>query len=213
MAPCVHVRGGWIPRSVFGRLHVLCAWLRMLWAALCLVLWERDTFDVFVVDLVSVAVPLLRIGGVPVLFYCHYPDKLLCVERASWLKRLYRVPFDALEESTTGAADRVLVNSKFTAGVFREAFPRLGGAGQWSGPVEREWVAVSARGGRACGERERGRELRECARVCEREGVCERERERRGPFAPPTPLTQPASRLRARRRRRGRGAVPRNRAA
>lgn len=37
-----------------------------------------------------------------VLFYCHYPDKLLCTERRSLLKRLYRAPLDWLEEATTG---------------------------------------------------------------------------------------------------------------
>lgn len=59
-----------------------------------------------------------------VLFYCHFPDSLLSA-RTSALKRLYRLPFDWLEEVTTGAADRILVNSSFTAGVFRATFRRL----------------------------------------------------------------------------------------
>lgn len=37
----------------------------------------------------------------------------------SLLKRLYRAPLDLLEELTTGAADRILVNSNFTRRVFR----------------------------------------------------------------------------------------------
>lgn len=41
-----------------------------------------------------------------VLFYCHYPDKLLCTERRSLLKRLYRAPLDWLEEATTGTRGR-----------------------------------------------------------------------------------------------------------
>lgn len=36
------------------------------------------------------------------LFYCHFPDKLLCVDRRSFIKRLYRWPLDWLEEITTG---------------------------------------------------------------------------------------------------------------
>lgn len=58
------------------------------------------------------------------LFYCHFPDQLLTARR-SFLKRVYRAPLDWLEETTTGMADRVLVNSRFTAGVFRQTFPRL----------------------------------------------------------------------------------------
>lgn len=80
-----------------------------------------------------------------VLFYCHFPDLLLS-PRTSLLKRLYRLPIDYLEQVTTGdasrsalplrsvhhmamgvagMADRVLVNSQFTARVFRETFTRL----------------------------------------------------------------------------------------
>ncbi|CAN0400828.1 unnamed protein product, partial [Scytosiphon promiscuus] len=44
-------------------------------------------------DGVSAPVPLLRLAG-PVLFYCHFPDKLLCVRRGSFLKRAYRWPLD-----------------------------------------------------------------------------------------------------------------------
>jgi hypothetical protein len=39
------------------------------------------------------------------VFYCHFPDKLLCVDRSSLLKRAYRAPpFDWWEEASTGAA-------------------------------------------------------------------------------------------------------------
>jgi alpha-1,3/alpha-1,6-mannosyltransferase len=84
-------------------------------------------FDVFFVDQQSVSVPLLRLlTGTPVVFYCHFPDKLLSggwdiseapggasgqqgaveIRRqgkgASLLKRMYRWPIDKLEEVTTG---------------------------------------------------------------------------------------------------------------
>jgi hypothetical protein len=74
---------------------------------------------------VSAVVPLLRLSGAPVLFYCHFPDKLLCVERSSALKRLYRAPIDALEEATTAAADMVVVNSAFTASIYADSFPSI----------------------------------------------------------------------------------------
>jgi alpha-1,3/alpha-1,6-mannosyltransferase len=76
-------------------------------------------FDVFFVDQQSVCVPLLRLFlGTRVVFYCHFPDKLLSggwevsvdkkgagtVQRGDTglAKRLYRWPIDKLEEWTTG---------------------------------------------------------------------------------------------------------------
>ena len=41
------------------------------------------------------------------------------------LKSLYRAPIDYLEERTTGMADTLLVNSKFTASIFRHTFKTL----------------------------------------------------------------------------------------
>lgn len=45
---------------------------------------------------------------------------------SGWVKRAWRVPFDALEGWATASADRVVVNSRFTAGVVRRVWPRLG---------------------------------------------------------------------------------------
>lgn len=74
----------------------------------------------------SACIPVLRLTRhrKKVLFYCHFPDQLL-TERHSLLKRLYRAPIDRLEEFTTGMADLVVVNSKFTANVFKQTFPNL----------------------------------------------------------------------------------------
>ena len=74
---------------------------------------------------VSTPLPLLRLLGLPTIFYCHYPDLLLSTDRTSLLKRLYRLPLDWLEQWTTGLADILLVNSNFTKEVFRNTFPRL----------------------------------------------------------------------------------------
>ncbi len=48
----------------------------------------------------------------------------MCVSRfrREGLKRVYRVLFDALEEWTTLMAHDILVNSHFTAGVFKSTF-------------------------------------------------------------------------------------------
>ena len=64
---------------------------------------------------ISACVPFLRWtpGNPKIVFYCHFPDQLL-TQRKSALKSLYRKPIDWFEEKTTGMADTVLVNSKFT---------------------------------------------------------------------------------------------------
>jgi len=126
----VQVYGDFIPRTIAGRLHVVCAVLRMIWVSCRMILLRwfggMSSPDVVICDQVSHVVPLLRYGiCVPVLFYCHFPDKLLCVERGSLLKRLYRAPVDFLEELTTGMAHLVLVNSKFTQEVFKRSFTSL----------------------------------------------------------------------------------------
>jgi alpha-1,3/alpha-1,6-mannosyltransferase len=58
------------------------------------------------------------------LFYCHFPDKLLA-KKGGILKSLYRIPFDLIESWSTGCSDGIVVNSKFTRGIFGEAFPLL----------------------------------------------------------------------------------------
>lgn len=117
----VVVAGDWLPRHVLGRLHILFATLRALWLAMYVLLFTRC--DVFFVDQISIGVPLLR-WMAPVLFYCHYPDQLLA-RRGGALRELYRLPFDALEQATTGSADAIAVNSAFTKSVFVSTFTRI----------------------------------------------------------------------------------------
>ncbi|KAG9339405.1 hypothetical protein JZ751_023799 [Albula glossodonta] len=119
--------GDWLPTSIFGYFHAICAYLRMVYVALFLVFLSGVEFDVVFCDQVSACIPVLRLARQrkKVLFYCHFPDQLL-TQRQSALKRLYRAPIDWLEEHTTGMADCVVVNSRFTAGVFRRTFKTLG---------------------------------------------------------------------------------------
>ncbi|KAM6995732.1 alpha-1,3/1,6-mannosyltransferase ALG2 isoform 1-T3 [Tautogolabrus adspersus] len=120
--------GDWLPTSVFGYLHALCAYLRMIFVAFYLVFLSGLEYDVIFCDQVSACIPVLRLSRhrKKVLFYCHFPDQLL-TQRKSLLKKLYRAPIDWLEERTTGMADMILVNSQFTAGIFRETFKGLRG--------------------------------------------------------------------------------------
>lgn len=52
------------------------------------------------------------------IFYCHFPDLLLTKNKNFLLKKLYRIPIDYIEQISTGMADIVLVNSKFTCELF-----------------------------------------------------------------------------------------------
>eukprot|EP00808_Paulinella_micropora_P000662 g13926.t1 len=119
----VVVRGDWLPRHLCQKFHIVFAILRNLWAALYILLFGA-AYDVLFVDQLSIAIPLLRLSRAKVLFYCHFPD-LLLVQKGSWLKSLYRVPVDYLEQLTTGMADRIVVNSHFTQSVFAKTFTRL----------------------------------------------------------------------------------------
>jgi alpha-1,3/alpha-1,6-mannosyltransferase len=70
-------------------------------------------------------VPLLRrLVRVPVAVYCNFPDLLLTPPRRG-LYALYRRPIDRLEAAALEAADRVFVNSRFSASIVRATFPRL----------------------------------------------------------------------------------------
>ncbi|KAE8271184.1 hypothetical protein A4X09_0g1150 [Tilletia walkeri] len=100
-------------------------------------------FDLFIFDQLSVGIPLLRLGSrTRVAYYCHFPDKEIAkaLDRQARadahsitnkvtsgakiaLKTLYRIPFDLLEEVTTDAADRTMVNSYYTASYFLHSFP------------------------------------------------------------------------------------------
>ncbi|KAJ3751474.1 glycosyltransferase family 4 protein [Lentinula detonsa] len=98
-------------------------------------------YDVFFVEQLSTCITLLRvIGRTRVVFYCHFPYKLLAngefikdpISRAQrnmlkggLLKRTYRYPMDWLEEITAGQADVILANSNFTGRVFKDNFQSI----------------------------------------------------------------------------------------
>lgn len=58
------------------------------------------------------------------MFYCHFPDQLLA-QRAGLLKKIYRLPFDLIEQFSVSAADTVVVNSNFTKNTFHQTFKYL----------------------------------------------------------------------------------------
>lgn len=96
----------------------------MILAALWIIFYG-GYYDCIIVDQVSVCVPYLRFFRRKVLFYCHFPDKLLCVERTSIFKKIYRFFLDLFEEITLLSANLILVNSNFTQQIFYANFPIL----------------------------------------------------------------------------------------
>ncbi|CEP11992.1 hypothetical protein [Parasitella parasitica] len=121
----VRIRGDSLPRDLFGRFYIVFAILRQLALVLWILKFERDTYDIIFIDQLSACVPILKwFSGSRILFYCHFPDKLL-TKRNSTLKQLYRLPIDKLEEWSTGMADTIAVNSQFTGGMFRRSFPGI----------------------------------------------------------------------------------------
>lgn len=51
--------------------------------------------------------------------------QLLCTDRGGLGKSLYRAVLDFVEESTTNAANKILVNSYFTASIVQQTWPHL----------------------------------------------------------------------------------------
>jgi alpha-1,3/alpha-1,6-mannosyltransferase len=108
----VHAPHTPFPRSIKGKLHILFAHARQLHLTAHLLSPSAPKYDVYFVDQLSTCVPILRtLTHTRVLFYCHFPDKLLAdgayvegktgTAKAGLLKRIYRFPMDWLEETTT----------------------------------------------------------------------------------------------------------------
>ncbi|RKP23332.1 alpha-1,3/1,6-mannosyltransferase ALG2 [Syncephalis pseudoplumigaleata] len=121
----VRVCGDFLPRSIGGRFMVLCAIVRAIYLAIAVTLnGALREADVVFCDQVSAWIPILKYAGARVFFYCHFPDLLLS-KRGGMLKAIYRWPVDMFEECTTGMADDIAVNSRFTADIFKRTFTRL----------------------------------------------------------------------------------------
>jgi len=120
----VNVLGDFLPQSIFGYGHIVCAILRGLYLSLYLLFTKRNEYDIIFADQLATYIPVLKLTKSKILFYCHFPDKNLAT-RNSTIKKLYRIPFDLVEEYSTMMADKILVNSQFTRSIFKESFPKI----------------------------------------------------------------------------------------
>lgn len=121
----VRVRPTIFPDHLFQRARLPCNVARMSALAAGAALSGR--FDIVFCDLIPHAIPAVKLfSRAKILYYCHYPDRRIG-EQMNLPRRLYRTPLDRLEESGLRLADRILVNSRFTAAQFRKAYPALRG--------------------------------------------------------------------------------------
>lgn len=118
----VEVMGDFFPTDFKKRFFIIFANLRQVYLVSKLILTGKyKEHDIFIVDQLSTCVPFLKTVNSHVLFYCHFPDQLLA-KRTNILKKLYRIPFDLLEQFTTYCADEVVVNSNFTKSMYKKTF-------------------------------------------------------------------------------------------
>ena len=121
----VEIHGNLFPRTICGKFWAFCAYIRMFLCALYL-LFLGGKYDCVILDQVPFPILILRpFMRTKVLFYCHFPDKLLCTQRRNCLKRIYRFFIDFIEELTMGMAHKILVNSEFTKQTFKNSFKIL----------------------------------------------------------------------------------------
>lgn len=125
----VHIYGRWIPPNIGGMGTAFMSTIRM-WYLTYKVATSSSCHrnaDVVVMDVLPTSLPLL-LSWLPtagILFYCHFPDKLLLRNQGGMAKRFYRKLLDGLEESTMSLSDTLVVNSKFTLSQVKKHFPSL----------------------------------------------------------------------------------------
>jgi alpha-1,3/alpha-1,6-mannosyltransferase len=69
----ISVHGDWLPRNFMRKFTAFFAILRMIFLAI-IVAFTRKNIDLVILDGVSAPIPLLKLFGLKVLFYCHFPD-------------------------------------------------------------------------------------------------------------------------------------------
>eukprot|EP00922_Rhytidocystis_sp_ex-Travisia-forbesii_P068387 GHVS01101851.1.p1 GENE.GHVS01101851.1~~GHVS01101851.1.p1 ORF type:complete len:453 (+),score=55.70 GHVS01101851.1:142-1500(+) len=115
----------WFPRTVMGRFTAICSVIRIFILALYMLYKGGCSYDVIMVDQVSALNPLFARMCQKLMFYCHFPDKLLCPTKTSLIHSIYRFWLDLFEGYSTGVCDNLLVNSHFTQAMLKQTFPTI----------------------------------------------------------------------------------------
>lgn len=125
----VEVYGDFLPTSFLNKFYIVFAFLRQLYLSIKLIITlQFYQYDIIILDQLSYCIPLLQIfsWNTKILFYCHFPDKLLASHK-SLIRKIYRLLFDIVEDISTSYADEVVVNSKFTKSVVQREFKLVSG--------------------------------------------------------------------------------------
>lgn len=124
--------GDWLPRSFLGSFHLLFAAIRVIYIGIYLTILSLNGLfycDVLIADQITFHLPILKLCTPRILFYCHFPDKLLAPKKEGEkriLRALYKKFLDWAEEFCLAwGADKIVVNSKFTQTKFNEAFKTI----------------------------------------------------------------------------------------
>ena len=122
----VEVFGDELPTNIGNKFFIVFANLRQLYLVWQLYRTKQlDHYDIYIVDQLSTCLPILHIiSRAKLLFYCHFPDMFLS-QRTSFVKQMYRIPFDLFEQFSLSCADKLVVNSKFTRSMYHKAFKLL----------------------------------------------------------------------------------------
>jgi len=140
LASSVHLVGTFLPVTIFGKGTAFCSTIRMLYLSFSARRMYPDA-DVIVLDVLPSPIPYLVLKSKCVIYYCHFPDKLLTrdtingeqhnassrngVSIRNALKNAYRSILNRVEEWTMSYADLICVNSDFTRNEVLRAFPSL----------------------------------------------------------------------------------------
>lgn len=116
----VETVGNRLPNLLFNRFQLILGIIKMFILTLFMLIF-RPRYDFYIVDTNPYVLPLFKIFRRRVIFYCHFPDKLLA-PGGSWFFRLYRKVMGLVEEVCFLFADQVWVNSGFTKSMYDQSF-------------------------------------------------------------------------------------------
>lgn len=116
--------GKFIPARIKGKFAAVFNLIRMLYLSLYLICtWA--SYDLIVVDQITLPIPLLRLFNFRVLYYCHFPEALLNDNKRTALVVVYRAVMDFIESLCLRFATVVCFNSNYTQENVEQTFPAM----------------------------------------------------------------------------------------